>query len=97
MPPRHSAAGAFSGQRIRGPRAGHEVRSISFPQRPVVRARYRGGAGLSPIGWVLGRINMTNWQADLDALVQETMALRKALVLNHLCRAPSWNRTGCRQ
>ena len=52
---------------------------LVFPQCPAIPAHYDGGAGPSPIGWMFGRINMTNWQADLDALVQETMALTKSV------------------
>jgi hypothetical protein len=52
---------------------------LVFPQRPAMPARYDGGAGPSPLGWMFGRTNMTNWQADLDALVQETMALTKSV------------------
>src|ERR1700722_20542785 len=51
---------------------------LAFPQCPTIPAHYDGGAGPSP-RWIVGRINMTNWQADLDALVQETMALTKSV------------------
>jgi hypothetical protein len=40
--------------------------------------RYHGGAGSGPIGCGLGRSKMTNWQAELDALMRETMRLTKS-------------------
>jgi hypothetical protein len=45
-----------------------------------------------------GRINMTNWKADLEALVEEAMAFTKNIRVEPLsCRAPLSNRTGCRR
>jgi hypothetical protein len=33
-----------------------------------------GSADLGSIGWELGEIAMVNWKADLDSLMEETMA-----------------------
>jgi hypothetical protein len=40
---------------------------------------------------------MTNWKADLDALVEEAMAFTKGVRVQQPCRVPLSNRTGRRQ
>ena len=62
-------------QRVHGPRARtgcpHFVHTSLTPQR--------GSAWLGQIGLVSGGITMTDWKADLDALIDETMAFAKRI------------------
>src|SRR5258706_13224062 len=51
----------------------------SFPQCLTIPPRYHGGVEPSRIGWILESINMTNWKAELDALVEATTALTKSV------------------
>jgi hypothetical protein len=55
---------------------------VKFPQRGVELFASRPGAGsgtFGPVSWVWGGSYMAGWRADLDALVQETMALTKSI------------------
>src|SRR5258708_5576890 len=59
--------------------AQRRAKLTSFPQCLTIPPRYHGGVEPSPIGWILESINMTNWKADLDALVEATTALTKSV------------------
>ena len=48
--------------------AQRRAKLTSFPQCLTIPPRYHGDVEPSPIGWMLGIINMTNWEVDLDAL-----------------------------
>jgi hypothetical protein len=44
-----------------------------------VTAKGAGSGKSGPVSWMRGEIEMTGWKADLDALVQEAMALAKSI------------------
>jgi hypothetical protein len=57
-----------------------ELGALGLPDRAfrnLPLTRYHGPDKLGPLGRVLGGLRMTNWKADLDALVEETMAFAK--------------------
>src|SRR6202022_4833951 len=59
--------------------AQRRAKLTSFPQCLTIPPRYHGGVEPSPIGWMLGSINMTNRKADLGALVEATTAFTKSV------------------
>jgi hypothetical protein len=59
--------------------AQRRAKLTSFPQCLTIPPRYHGDVEPSPIGWMLGIINMTNWKVDLDALVEATTAFMKSV------------------
>jgi hypothetical protein len=69
--------------------AQRRAKLTSFPQCLTIPPRYHGDVEPSPIGWMLGIINMTNWEVDLDALVEATTAFMKSVRVEppmHHCR-----------
>src|SRR5260370_25140333 len=59
--------------------AQRRAKLTSFPQCLTIPPRYHGAVEPSPIGWMLGSINMTNWKADLDALVEAMTAFTNSV------------------
>src|SRR5258708_7789936 len=59
--------------------AQRRAKLTTFPQCLTIPPRYHGGVEPSPDRPMLGSINMTNWKADLDALVEATTAFTKSV------------------
>jgi len=59
--------------------AQRRAKLTSFPRCLTIPPRYHGDLEPSPAGWMLESINMTNWKADLDALVEATTQFTKSV------------------